>query len=72
MFFLIVVHLVVRDELRVLNVVIKVNVFLQMFMGFLEMKYVLMVEGGLSDWMLVLLEIPGKLQLVRIVVWVVD
>ena len=54
----IVVRLGMRGELQVLIIV---NVFLQMYMVFLEMKFVLMIEGGLSDWMLVLLEIPGML-----------
>ena len=58
----IVVRLGVRGDLRVPKVVTKVNVFLQMYMGFPEKKYLLMIEeGGLSDWMLVLLEIPGML-----------
>ena len=55
------VRLGVRGELQVLKFLIVVNVFLQMYMGFLELKYVLMIEGDLSDWMLVLLEIPGIL-----------
>ena len=55
----IVVRLGVRGELEVLKVLIIVDVLVQMYMGFLEMRYVLMVEDGLSDWMLVLLEIPG-------------
>ena len=55
------VRLGVRGELHVLRVLIIVNVFLQMYMGFLEMKYVLMIEGGLSDWILVWLENPGWL-----------
>ena len=45
-------------ELRVLKVLIIVKVFLQMSMGFLEMKYVLMIGCDLSDWLLVLLVIP--------------
>ena len=32
-----------------------------MYMSFLEMKYVLMIEDDLSDWLLVLLEILGML-----------
>ena len=55
----ILVRLGVRGELQVLKVLIIVNVFPEVYMGFLEMKYVLMIEGDLSDWMLVLLEIPG-------------
>ena len=55
----IVVRLGVRGEPQVLKVLIKVNVFPQKYMGFLEMKYVLMIEGDLSDWMLMLSEIPG-------------
>ena len=51
----------VHGELQFLKVLIKVNVFLQMYMGFLELKYVLMIEGGWSDLILVLLEIPGML-----------
>ena len=47
----------VRGELRVLKVLLIVNFFLQMYMGFLEMKNVLMIGGDLCDWMLVLLEI---------------
>ena len=42
----IVVYFGVHGELQFLKVLIKVNVFLQMYMGFLEMKYVLMIEGG--------------------------
>ena len=57
----IVVRLGVHGELQVLKILIIVNVFLQMYMGFLELRYVLMIEGGLSDWMLVLLDIPGML-----------
>ena len=53
------VRLVVRGELQVLKVLIIVNVFPQTYMGFLEMKCLLMIEGVLSEWMLVLLEIPG-------------
>ena len=49
----------VRGELRVLKVLIIVNVFLQMYMDFLEMKDVLMIGGSLSEQTLVLLEIPG-------------
>ena len=52
------VRLGVRGELQVLKVLIIVNVSPEMFMSFLEMKYVLMIEGDLCDWMLVLLEIP--------------
>ena len=59
MFVCVVVGLGVRGELQVLKVLIIVIVFPQMYMGFLEMKYVLMIEGDLSNWMLVLLEIPG-------------
>ena len=51
------VRLGVRGELQALKVLIIVNVFLQVNMGFLEIKYGLMIEGGLSDCMLVLLEI---------------
>ena len=58
------VRLVVRRELQVLKVLIKVNVFLQMYIGFFEMKYVLMIEGGLFVWILVLLEIPVMLYVV--------
>ena len=50
-----------RGELLVLKVLTTVNVLLQMYMDFLEMKYVLMIRDGLSDWRLVLLEIPGLL-----------
>ena len=50
-----------RGELKVLKVLTTVNVLLQMYMDFLEMKYVLMIKDDLSDWMLVLLEIPGLL-----------
>ena len=55
----IVVRLDVRGELRALKVLIIVNVFLQTNMGFLNKKYVLMIGGDLSVWMLVLLKIPG-------------
>ena len=53
------VRLRVRGKLQVRKVLIIVNVFPQMYMAFFEMKYVLMIESGLSDWILVLLEIPG-------------
>ena len=53
------VRLGVRGELQILKVLIIANVFAQMYMGFFEMKYVLMIEGDLSDWMLLLLEISG-------------
>ena len=66
------VRLGVRGKQQVLKVLIIVNVFLQMYMGFLEIEYVLMIEGGLSDWMLVLLEIARMLWSVGTVVWVVD
>ena len=49
----------VHGELQVLKVLIIVNVFPQMYMGFLEKRDVLMFQGDLSDWILVLLEIPG-------------
>ena len=39
----------VRGRLQVLKVLIIVNVFPQMYIGGLEMKYVLMIEGDLSD-----------------------
>ena len=52
--FRIVVRLEVRDELRVLKVLIKMRVFPQMYMGFLEMKNVLLIGCYLS-----LMEIPG-------------
>ena len=45
-----------RCEPQLLKVLIIVSVFPQMYMGFFEMKYVLLIEGDLSDWML--LEIP--------------
>ena len=45
----ILVRLGMRSELQVLKVLIIVKVFLQMYMDFLEKKYVLMIEGGLSD-----------------------
>ena len=45
----IMVRLGVRGELQVLKVLIIVNVFPQIYMGFLEMKYVLMIEGDLSN-----------------------
>ena len=61
MLFRIVVRIGMRGELQVLKVLIIVKVFLQMYIDFFEMKYVLMIEGGLSDWMLVLLEILGIL-----------
>ena len=38
-----------RGELQVLKALIIVNVFLQLYLDFLGMKYVLMVEDGLSD-----------------------
>ena len=55
----IVVRLEVRGELRVLKVLIIKRVFPQMYMSFLEIKYVLKIGSDLSDCMLVLLEIPG-------------
>ena len=55
------VRLGVRGELRVLKVLIIVNVFLQRYMGFLEMKNVLMIGVDFSDWMLLFFEIPGML-----------
>ena len=55
----VVVRLGVRGELKILKVLIIVNIFPQMHTDFLETKYVLMIEGDLSDWMLVLLETPG-------------
>ena len=55
----VVVSLGVRDGLQVLKVLIIVNVFPQMYMGILERKHLLMIEGDLSDWMSVLLKIPG-------------
>ena len=51
----------VRGDLRVLKDLIIINVFPQIYMGFLEMKYVLMIEDDLSDWFLVMLEILGML-----------
>ena len=63
---------VVRGEIQVLNVLIIINVFPQMYMDFLEMKYVLMIQDDLSDWLLVLLEFLGMLYSVGTVVRVVD
>ena len=45
----IVVRLGVLGELQFLKVPVIVNVFPQMYMGFLEKKYVLMIEGDLLD-----------------------
>ena len=42
------VRLRVRGKLQVLKVLIIVNVFPQMYMGFFEMKNVLMIESDLS------------------------
>ena len=43
------VRLGVLGELHILKVLIIVNVFPQIYLGFLEMKYVLMIEVDLSD-----------------------
>ena len=52
-FFDIMVRIVVRlgfhGDLQVLKILIIVNVFPQMYMDFLEMKYVLMIKGDLFD-----------------------
>ena len=51
------VRLEMRGELQVQMVLTIVKVFLQLCMGFLEMKYVLMIGVDFSDYLLVLLEI---------------
>ena len=49
----IVVHLEVREELRVLKFLIVMRVFLHIYMVFFVIKYVLMIGDDLSDQTLV-------------------
>ena len=65
------VRLEVLGELLVLVVRTIVRFFLQMYMDCLEKRCVLMIEGFLFDYLLVLLEVLGML-LVRTGVGVVD
>ena len=44
-----------RGKLRFPKVLIKLRVFLQLYMDFLKMKNVLMIGGDLSDWMLIII-----------------